>query len=187
MKKITVISLLLVSALIGCATSNEVSTPEKSAYNRAVEAWRSKNYVLARQLWSAAIVEGANDEAYNNLGHLLYYGLGGAEDAKQAVNLFRKGAALGVSEAQRHLGVAFEEGRGVKINYAQAYAWYKCAVATAGANKANEPIEETIEKDSKAAMEAISLKMTITDRVEGDRLANIYISKYASRLALLTL
>src|SRR5439155_3261665 len=45
--------------------------------------------------------------------------------------LWKRGAVLGVSEAQWHLGAAYAKGQGTERNYAMAYAWFRCAITNA--------------------------------------------------------
>jgi TPR repeat protein len=66
-----------------------------------------------------------------SLAYLLYSGLGIATDKERAVKVWRLAAYAGQSEAQWHLGVAFEQGAGVQPDRVKAYGWYRCAIETA--------------------------------------------------------
>lgn len=121
---------------------------EESPYNKGVEAWRAKDYVEARKQWVQSLAEGGSDLALNNLAWLLYTGLGGEARPQEAVELWRKGAALSVSEAQWHLGQAYEAGKGVEANKVQADAWYLCAFATSSLVSEQDSIEREIEADA---------------------------------------
>ena len=78
--KNTVVFLCL-SALCACKDS----APKDSEYNRGVQAYRTKNYASAREHWAKAITDEHERSAKNNLGYLLYYGLGGEADINQAI------------------------------------------------------------------------------------------------------
>ena len=103
-----IFTLVAAFTLLGCATQ-----PTQSAYNLGVNAYQAKNYVVAREQWSKAI-EAGDTSALNNLGYLLYFGLGGTPDSTRAVALWKRAATAGHSEAQWHLGYAYETGNGDK-------------------------------------------------------------------------
>jgi TPR repeat protein len=155
---------------------------EESAYNLGVAAWRAKDYAEARKQWAQSLADGGPDEALNNLAFLLYAGLGGAAEPAKAVELWRKGAALAVSEAQLHLGQAYEAGRGVAPSATQAYAWYQCAMATAEQRSASEPIEKDIQHDASQALAQLAPTLSAAERSAGDALAKELIAKYVARL-----
>jgi TPR repeat protein len=173
---------LAIHILLAITLATSVASAEESAYNQGVAAWRAKDYAEARKQWEQSLADGGPDEALNNLAFLLYAGLGGLAQPAKAVELWRKGAALAVSEAQLHLGQAYEAGRGVAANAAQAYAWYQCAIATAARNSATEPIEEDILKDANKAMADLAPRLSAADRSAGDAMAKELIAKYATRL-----
>lgn len=156
---------------------------DDSAYNKGVDAWRAKNYAEARKQWTQSLAEGGPDEALNNLAYLLYQGLGGEPEPAKAVELWRKGAALSVSEAQWHLGQAYEAGRGVTGNLVQAYAWYLCAAATAGKLSQAEETEREIEIDAQESARKAAQKMTAAQQEQAKAIAQQLIAKYATRLS----
>ena len=47
----------------------------------------------------------------------------------QAIDWYRKAAEQGEPDAQHTLGVAYEYGRGVQQDFAQAYVWYNLAAS----------------------------------------------------------
>lgn len=156
---------------------------DDSAYNKGVDAWRAKNYAEARKQWTQSLAEGGPDEALNNLAYLLYEGLGGEPQPAKAVELWRKGAALSVSEAQWHLGQAYEEGRGVQGSLVQAYAWYLCAAATAGHLSQGDETERAIEIDAHESARKVAIKMTAAQQEQAKAIAQQLIAKYATRLS----
>ncbi len=171
----------LLALLLSCA--GPFLPPGKSAYNQGVEAWRAKNYAEAREQWSRSLAEGGPDEALNNLGYLLYYGMGGVAQPEKAVELWRKGAALGVSEAQWHLGTAYEEGKGVAASPVQAFAWYLCAAATA--SQANEDLktERAVANDAVRSAGRLAPRLTAAEMAQAEALAGQLIAKYSKRLS----
>jgi TPR repeat protein len=156
---------------------------ETSSYNKGVEAWRINDYAEARKQWSQSLAEGGPDEALNNLAYLLYYGLGGDAQPDKAVELWRKGAALAVSEAQLHLGHAYEKGNGTERNPATAYAWYRCAIATAHALSTDDATEKQIERDAITALSSLERGLSAEHRNDGEALAAVLIAKYSVRLS----
>ncbi|MCX7279807.1 MAG: hypothetical protein NTZ15_21250 [Burkholderiales bacterium] len=173
---------LAIHILLAITLATSVASAEESAYNQGVAAWRAKDYAEARKQWEQSLADGGPDEALNNLAFLLYAGLGGPAQPAKAVELWRKGAALAISEAQLHLGQAYEGGRGVAANAAQAYAWYQCAIATAARNSATDPVEDDILKDANKALAELAPRLSASDRSAGDAMAKELISKYATRL-----
>lgn len=164
---------IFVLSLAACATSGD------SPYNKGVYAFRAKNYAEARLQWQVSLAEGGPNETFNNLGFLLYYGIGGPQDKSKAVELWRKGAALAVSEAQFHLGQAYEEGAAVPRSISQAYAWYKCAQATASHLSGDELTEREIESMAAKAVARLSSKLSAAELTEGESLAKDLVAKYA--------
>jgi hypothetical protein len=157
----------------------------ENAYNKGVEAWRSEDYAQARNLWTRSISEGGPDSAYNNLGVLYYHGLGGARDRAHAVTLWRKGAALSVSESQFHLGQAYAKGHGgLQRSAVQAFAWYECARVAAGRLSADDPTEKKIAQSAQEALAKLVPAMSREGRTAGGLLAQQYIDKYGSPLKL---
>jgi TPR repeat protein len=171
----------IVACLAVLAVSSAVFA-EESAYNKGVDAWRGKDYAEARKQWERSLAEGGPDEALNNLGFLLYRGLGGAADPDKAVVLWRKGAALAVSEAQLHLGQAYEAGRGVAYNRVQALAWYLCAIATASKRTAEDDTERVIERDARNAEVNLRRRLSAVEVAMAERLAAQLSAKYATPL-----
>ena len=48
-----------------------------------------------------------------------------AEDPAEALKWFRKAASQGHTEAQRVVGIYYEEGKVVSQDYPEAFAWYR--------------------------------------------------------------
>lgn len=172
--RLPVIAVLLFTALSASA--------DDAAYNKGVEAFRAKDFAEARRLWTQSIAEGGPDEAFNNLGFLLFQGMGGEADPDKAVALWRKGAALAVSESQLHLGQAYEDGKGVERNRVRALAWYLCALATAQRTSASDPVEASIAKRAQASEADLRPKLSDAEAADARRLAYSLITRYSRRL-----
>jgi len=173
----------LVFLLISIAFGAAAAPAEETSYNKGVAAWREKNYAQARKHWEQSLAEGGPDEALNNLAFLLYNGMGGDKQRSRAVELWRKGAALSVSEAQLHLAQAYESGGGIDMNLAAAYGWYRCAIATASDLSSNDPTETEIKNEAIAAVGKLTPKLSSAERDKGEALAASWISRYSHRLS----
>jgi TPR repeat protein len=144
-----------------------IASQSESAYNLGVEAYKRKDYPEAVVQWRQAVAQG-NRLALNNLGYLAYYGLGMQAAPSFAVDLWRRGAALGVSEAQLHLGWAYEEGKGVAVDLVQSYTWVRCAIDTATRNAAHthEETELEIARDARESL------VEIVDKISPEKFAD---------------
>jgi hypothetical protein len=164
------VAALAILFLAACATS----TPPESDYNRGVGAYRAKDYAAARVDWASAVAAG-DTSAENNLGYLLYYGLGGSAEPERAVALWRKAAYAGHPEAQWHLGNAYLEGSAVPQSNAEAYAWYRCSAVSAEAMKGDEDIAA----DARKSLEGLLTKLNKEEFASGEVLAKQYVNQYA--------
>jgi hypothetical protein len=163
----------LVLSLLACAATE----PAESSYNQGVAAYRAKDYASARRHW-AVIAASGDLSAQNNLGYLLYNGLGGAKDVAGAISLWQKAAVGGHSEAQWHLGHAYQEGQGVPRSNVEAYAWYRCSVASAEAATRERTVEREIANDARRSLERILGLLGKEEFGDGEALAKQYIAKY---------
>jgi TPR repeat protein len=80
----TITAVALLSALLGCASP----TPHESSYNEGVIAFRAKDYATARMQWAKAVDDG-DASAMNNLGYLLFQGLGGSNNRETETEILR--------------------------------------------------------------------------------------------------
>ncbi len=168
-------TIIVAALLLGCASQPAA----ENSYSKGVAAYKVKDYAGARKQWSKASEEGYVS-ALNNLGYLLYYGLGGEPDKVEAIALWKRAALLGHSEAQWHLGQAFEDGEGISKNIVEAYAWYRCAVASAErASDDGKKIEDEIAEDARKSLMALLGKLTPDQFAAAERLAKSYIEGYA--------
>lgn len=165
---------VVVVVLCGCASQ---AVPENS-YNRGVGAFRVKDYAAARGHWLKASEEG-EVSALNNLGYLLFYGLGGELDQDRAVVLWKRAALMGHSEAQWHLGHAFELGEGIQRSDVEAYAWYRCAIASAErAPEGERDVESQIAGEARKSLASLLAKLAPDQLGPAEQLARRYIEAH---------
>lgn len=172
-KIVFVISVLMMTSCTSStsttATTDQtrISSQSESAYDLGVEAYKRKDYPAAVRQWRQAVAQG-NRFAFNNLGYLAYHGLGMQAAPSLAVDLWRKGATLGVSEAQWHLGLAYQEGKGVAPDLVESYSWVRCAIDTATRNAAHahEETELMIASDARESL------VEIVDKIPPEKLAD---------------
>ncbi|MFM9901692.1 MAG: tetratricopeptide repeat protein [Polaromonas sp.] len=171
-----IFTLVAAFTLLGCATQ-----PTQSAYNLGVNAYQAKNYVVAREQWSKAI-EAGDTSALNNLGYLLYFGLGGTPDSTRAVALWKRAATAGHSEAQWHLGYAYETGNGVQQSNTEAYAWYRCAIVSASqAHPDDKEAEAQISQDAAQSLGKLLERLPADQFAAAEQLAKQYTATYSQR------
>ena len=93
--------------------------------------------------------------------------------------LWKQGAAAGHSEAQWHLGRAYEDGKGTDKDWGQAYAWYRCALASAEASMKGEPaLEARIAADVRKSLASLVARLSPEQHDRGRRLAAEYLAAY---------
>ena len=153
------------------------NTSPEQEYNQGVESFRARDYSSARVHWEVATAQNVR-AAYNNLGYLLYFGLGGITEPERAVSLWTVAAKNGDREAQWHLALAFEEGTGVSRDLVTAYAWYRCADANFAAAPLIDQADEETVTDIKAAITRLVAKLSIDQVRDSELLARKYIDAF---------
>ena len=149
-------------------------------YNLGVTAFQAKDYAGAYQHWSA-VANAGNLNALNNLGYLIYYGLGTPAQPQRAITLWRSAAEHGQSESQWHLGNAYADGIGVDRDLPTAYAWYRCSIETA-MRRAKVPVdtpEDRIAQDARRSLAQLTDKLDGNELELGKALAGEFIEQYA--------
>ena len=157
----------------GCASHRSA----ESDYKLGQHAYNAEDYSAAREHWTRALNKG-EIYAFNNLGYLHYYGLGGPSDPDEAVKLWRKGATAGDSEAQWHLGNAHEAGKGAPQSNVEAYAWYLCAIANAERSASTDATEAAIADQARSSDAALMPRLSPDQIAESEVLAKRYIESY---------
>ena len=172
----------LAPVFVTCALlSSSGCTGEESDYNLGVHAYQKKDYSQAALQWKKSVARG-NADAMNNLAFLLYYGYGVTKDLDAAIDLWRVASFAGNSESQWHLGNAYKDGVGVQQDGVKAYAWYRCSEESALTNvrRKNEvELESDILKDARDSLQQLSEKLSPSELIRGQALANEYIARYA--------
>jgi TPR repeat protein len=92
--------------------------------DRAVAAYRAKDYATARKL-SALLAEQGDSHARYLLGLMHSAGQGGRSDPAEAFRHYRTAAEAGHVVAQYCLAALYAQGRGVRQDYAAALRWYR--------------------------------------------------------------
>jgi uncharacterized protein len=87
-----------------------------------------QNYLEAKK-WLNIAAEYGNPAARNDLAYIYYNGLGGEQDFKRALDLYRKAALQGDILAQANTGLMYATGTGAEIDKARGYAWYSLAAS----------------------------------------------------------
>lgn len=96
------------------------------------------------------------------------------------MKVWQLAAYAGQSEAQWHLGVAFEQGVGVQPDRAKAYGRYRCALETASRKAHGDDTESAIAKDARASLDALGAKLDVVELERGRLLADDYLRRYAA-------
>lgn len=92
----------------------------------ATDALNRGFYGAARDLLAKSAHQGSA-EAQNQLGNLLYLGLGGARNHRQAAQWYLKSAAQADASAQVNIARMYREGLGVKQDVIRAFGWLRQA------------------------------------------------------------
>ena len=168
--------LLACVLLAACATKQET----QSAYNDGVAAYRAKDYAIARVEWRKSAAAG-NVDAMNNLGYLLAEGLGGERDESAAIDLWTTAAKQGEPEAAWHLGQAYQYGNGVPKSEVEAYAWYRCAVASSRAAGPDQELDAEILRDANDSLSKLMADFPSEKFQAAQELAGRYVATYAKK------
>ena len=86
-------------------------------------------------------------------------------DYKTALDIFRKFADGGHPQSQNNLGVMYQEGRGVTVDYSLAYMWYNLAASNGLA-------------DGKRSRDALAKKMPATQIAEAQKMTREWLEKH---------
>jgi hypothetical protein len=170
-------TLAMAAMLLAVSWSAVAQSDDVAEYNRGVDAFRAKDYAGARLHWGKLAAK-PNADAYNNLGFLLYYGMGGEADPVRAVALWRDAAEMGQRESQWHLAHAYEEGKGVTANIVEAYAWYRCVDAAYRLKPAGDGEDGEIRQDTSEAVARLFSRIAAKHRDAAERLAKAYTDLY---------
>ena len=175
MLKYAAIAALLLSTCLQAAAQ----LPSASDYNLGVDAYRARDYAAARLHWQKA-VEQENVDAHNNLGYLLFNGLGGDKDRVRAVSLWQTASVKGQRESQWHLGYAYEKGEGVARDDIAAYVWYRCADASFRTIPPIDDADADMARNLTASIARLLAMIPEARRRQADDLAASYIDRFSA-------
>ena len=154
------------------------STDSIAIYNAGVDAFRAKDYAVARVLWRRAADLGVA-HTRSNLGYLLYYGLGGWADSTTAARLWQEAIAEGDAEAHRHVAQAILDGNRELGTLVDAYAH-----TVASRLLAKDPQEyagDQIERDADRLSVKIAAGLTPPERARAEELGRRWAREAPNR------
>ena len=190
--------LLLVSALTLQAQNTECALQQmaidaalgdtRAQYNLGVEFFAgrqvSQDYGKAAIVWRNA-ADAGHILASNNLGFLKYYGRPGVErNYEEGLRLWRFAAESGVAESQVHMGQAYSDGRFLKSDFVEAYAWAKAGKhhSPRMAEWLDSPeIVRAVTKDADAVLAKATKELSVAQLADAEKKAADYIAKFAPR------
>jgi TPR repeat protein len=152
-------------------------------YDLAVEFHRGdaipQDLAKAAELWRMA-AKGGVISAFNNLGHLTYYGRGIKQNFAQGIRLWRIAATNGHSESQVHLAFAYSDGKYLKPNYIEAYSWGLTGKHFASLDGDPE-MRNAVGEMAAEVLTKIKGKLTPRQIALAERRARTYISRYSAK------
>ena len=165
---------LAISAALGDVTAQ---------YNMGVEFHQGKvvpiDLAKAAAFWRLA-AKGGSIDAHNNLGHLNYYGRGIKKNEAEGIRLWRVAAENGFIESQLHLARAYSDGKFLKTDYIEAYAWAKSGLHFTLIGKEVD-FREEYEKTANSILVLIQPRLTKAQLSVAESKAKQYILKFAPR------
>ena len=170
--RLSLAALLLPLAASGASPS--------AAYSRGVDAYQARDYARARIAFSAAVKQNET-AAFNDLGFLMFYGMGGKKDTKGAVALWRKAASRGHTEAQRQLGSAYEAGEGTSRSLVQAYVWLTCSMRNGDAATEDREYQERLADAARKALAPVKAALSEEQIASADTFVRGCLVKKAVR------
>jgi TPR repeat protein len=91
--------------------------------------------------WYCSAADKGLPEAQNTVAYYVATAKEGRRDLRKAAELYTKAAEKGVPAAQLNLGILFATGRGVPLDYAEAFYWFSLAKAN-GSRDAAKALEK---------------------------------------------
>lgn len=168
---------ILIAFALCALMSGTAAAFDDVEYNLGVKAYVAEDYAAARVHWTRA-TEARILPAFNNLGYLLFFGMGGPEEPERAVALWTIAARHGHREAQWHLAAAYEEGKGVVHEPVAAYAWYRSTAAAFAAAPLADGANTEILDDTRASIDRLKAELSAAQLREAELLAQQYIAAY---------
>jgi TPR repeat protein len=161
------------------AINAALGKPE-AQYDLGVEFYTGVNvgqdFSKAAVMWRLASQNGSFTGAFNNLGYLTYYGKGVKQDFPEGIRLWRIAAENGYPESQIHLATAYSDGKHLKIDYVEAYAW-----AATGKHFAEQMKDTEIIKMAERRLVELRKKISNLQLTQGEKKAKEYFAKFAPK------
>lgn len=177
----------LIAAVLVLLSAHARAAPDAThdAFSEGVQAYRAKDYVLARQKWEEAFFATHDPSPQNNLAYLLYYGLGQPADPAKAITLWLAAAGAGHAEAQWHLGTVVEDGLALPRDPAKGFAWYRCSIVNAERRSltGDATLERRIGDDARKSLAQLRPKLSADMLRRGEQMANDCIGHKFEALA----
>ncbi len=186
--------LLLICLMSACHNQPEPAAPVAAqppvpppedtltSYVRGVQAFRAKDFALARQCWKRSTELGSHF-AEHNLGYLLYVGLGGPVDSLAGEELWRRSGDWGVGEAQFHIAQAIFDGNPRLGSAVEGYA--HAITAKALSQTTDRYSGENIVREARELMASVEARLSTAERASADSLSEVWIDAIQKRRELL--
>ncbi len=106
-----------------------VATPASADFDSGVRAYDRGDYETAFEAWMP-LARDDDPAAQRNIAHLYRFGLGVAQDFKEAAYWYREASEMGLSGAQANLAIMYLRGQGLPADAERAGYWFgRAAVA----------------------------------------------------------
>ncbi|MDQ3322083.1 MAG: hypothetical protein M3525_06600 [Acidobacteriota bacterium] len=152
----------------------------EAQYDLGVEFYTGANvaqdFSKAAVMWRLAIEAKGYTGAFNNLAYLTYYGKGVKQDYAEGIRMWRIAAENGFSESQIHLATAYSDGRHLKAEYGEAYAWAKT-----GKHFAKQMKDLEITKMADRRLTEVRKRLSNSQVTQAEKKAAEYIIKFAPK------
>ncbi len=140
----------------------------------------AKDWSKAAFLWQQAAY-GRDIRAYNNLGYLNYTGGNGFEaNPTEGIRLWRLAAEKGFAESQRFLGKAYSDGKVLRVDLIEAFAWTETGIYSARQMDDNNVTKIPILEDAEKQLDDLRSRMTDAQIDSGRTKAKKYISRHGA-------
>ncbi len=140
----------------------------------------SKDWSKAAFLWQQAMY-GRDIRAYNNLGYINYTGGNGFEaNPTEGIRLWRLAAENGFAESQRFLGKAYSDGKVLRVDLVEAFAWTETGIYSAGQMDDNNATKIPVLEDAEKQLDELRSRMTDAQVDSGRIKAKKYISRHGA-------
>lgn len=154
-------------------------------YDLAVEFHKGEvvpqDLAKSAALWKMAAKSGIIS-AYNNLGHLTYYGRGIKQNFAEGLRLWRIAATNGHPESQVHLAYAYSHGKFLKPDLVESYVWATTGKYSAGLDEDIE-MGKSIADMAMEVLDSVTPKLSSAQRAKAEQKAKLYISRYGKKLS----